>query len=72
MHKLNAVLMAALALAVIASAAFLADESTTSAGRDAEKADRLLRKLADPDPDVRREGEDGLRAMGPRAAPALR
>jgi hypothetical protein len=72
MVKLNAVLMVVLALAVVAAALFLADESTTSVGRDTERADRLLRKLADADPDVRREGEEGLRAMGPRAVPALR
>jgi len=72
MYRLNAALMVGLALAVIASAAFLADESASSSERDSARADRLLRKLADPDPDVRREGEDGLRAMGPRAEAALR
>jgi hypothetical protein len=72
MVKLNAVLMVVLALAVVASAVFLADESATSSGRDDDQARRLLRKLADPDPDVRREGEAGLRGMGPRAEAALR
>lgn len=72
MVKLNAVLMVVLALAVVAAALFLADESATSAARDDGQARRLLRKLADPDPDVRREGEEGLRAMGPRAETAIR
>jgi hypothetical protein len=72
MVKLNAALMVVIVLAVVASALFLADESTSAAGRDDEQARRLLRKLADPDPDVRREGEEGLVAMGPRATLAIR
>ncbi len=72
MVRLNAVLMIVLALAVVVSATFLALEESASVDRDAARAERLLRKLTDPDPDVRREGEEGLRAMGPRAAAALR
>jgi hypothetical protein len=33
---------------------------------------KLLRKLSDSDPDVRREGEAGLRGLGPAAVAPLR
>ena len=71
MQRFRPVLMALSALAVIAAALFL---STGPASRaDASARTRaLLRRLADSDPDVRREAEAGLRALGPRAAGALR
>jgi hypothetical protein len=72
MPKLNLVLMVALALAVIGGAAFLSLQKADSQTSDRAETGKLLRKLADPDPDVRHEAEAGFREMGPRGLPALR
>ncbi len=72
MPRLNAVLMAALALATIATAGFLALERTADLKPAPVRVEPLLRKLADRDPDLRREGEESLRALGPRAVAHLR
>jgi len=71
MPKLNAVLMVVLAVAVIAATGFLVlRPSAPAAG--APKSEQLIRKLADADSDVKREGEEGLRSLGSAAVAPLR
>lgn len=69
MPKLNAVLMVVLAVAVIAATGVLVLRPSPPPPVPAE---HYLRKLADPDSDVKREGEEGLRKMGPAAVAPLR
>ena len=64
MPKRNAVLMGVLAVAVIAAMGFLALRPTPIQAADPVQIQLLLRKLADADVDVRREGETGLRQLG--------
>lgn len=72
MPRLNGVLMAILAAAVIGTAVFLSLEKTPApAGPDPALVQKLLRKLSDSDPDVRREGEAGFRELGPKAISPL-
>jgi hypothetical protein len=72
MPKLNVVLMLTLAVAVIAAMAFLTLRPTPAQEIEPAQLQKLLRKLGDSDPDVRREGEDGLRGLGPAAVLPLR
>ena len=72
MPKLNAVLMVVLAVAVIAATAFLTLRPTPAQAIEPAQVQKLLRKLGDSDPDVRREGEAGLRGLGPAAVAPLR
>lgn len=72
MPKLNAVLMAVFAVGVIVALAVLTLRPTPAAELDSAQVQRLLRKLGDADPDLRREGEEGLRRMGPAAHEPLR
>jgi hypothetical protein len=72
MPKLNAVLMVLLAVAVIAATGFLALRPRPAAPADSVRIEGLLRKLADADSDVRREGESGLRSLGTLAVAPLR
>jgi hypothetical protein len=72
MPKLNAVLMAVLAVAVIGATAFLTLRPTPAQAIEPAQVQKLLRKLADSDPDIRREGEAGLRRAGTAAVPSLR
>lgn len=72
MYRLNLVLMAVLALAVIGAALFLSLEKAPAAEVDPALVQKLFRKLADPDPDVRREAEAAFRSLGPKAEPSLR
>lgn len=72
MPKLNAVLMVVLAVAVIAVTGTLVLRSPAPEERESVKVERLLRKLADPDSDQRREGEAGFRGMGPAAVAPLK
>ncbi len=69
MPKLNAVLMVVLAVAVIAATGVLVLRPSAP---QAVPPEHYLRKLADPDSDVKREGEDGLRKMGAAAVGPLR
>jgi hypothetical protein len=72
MPRLNGILMMVLAAAVIGTAVFLSLEKAPPAGGpDPAVVAKLLRKLSDSDPDVRREAERGFRAMGPKAAAPL-
>jgi len=66
MPKQNAVLMVILAVAVIAATGFLVLRPSGPAP-DPRQSELLIRKLADADSDVKREGEDGLRKMGKAA-----
>ena len=72
MPKLNAVLMVVLAVAVIGATAFLTLRPAPAQAVEPAQVQKLLRKLADPDPDIRREGEAGLRQAGTAALPPLR
>jgi hypothetical protein len=72
MPKLNVVLMVALAVGVIAAMAFLTLRPTPPAEMEPAQVQKLIRKLGDTDPDVRREGEAGLRQAGNAAIPPLR
>ena len=71
MPKLNALLMVVLAVAVIAATGFLVLRPSGPAP-DPRQSELLIRKLADSDSDVKREGEDGLRKMGPAAVGPLK
>src|SRR5262245_55568611 len=72
MPKLNAVRMVVLAVAVIGATAFLTLRPAPAQALEPAQVQKLLRKLADPDPDIRREGEAGLRQAGTAAFPPLR
>jgi hypothetical protein len=72
MPKLNAVLMSLLALLVIAAMGFLALRPGPAPQAPPVQVEKLLRKLGDPDPDVRREGEAGLRHAGAASFAPLR
>jgi hypothetical protein len=72
MPKLNAVLMVVLAVAVIGATAFLTLRPAPARTIEPAQVQKLLRKLADSDPDIRREGEAGLRQAGTAAIPPLR
>ena len=72
MPKLNAVLMVVFAVAVIAATAFLTLRPTPAQDIEPAQVQKLLRKLADADPDVRREGEAGFRNLGAAAVAPLR
>jgi hypothetical protein len=71
MPKLNAVLMVVLAVAVLlGTGLFVLRAPATDEGASV-RVEKLLRKLADSDSDARREGEDGLRKLGPAALARL-
>jgi HEAT repeat protein len=72
MPKLNAVLMALFAVAVIAVMAFLTLRPAPAQEIEPAQVQKLLRKLGDRDPDLRREGEAGLRELGKSAVAPLR
>ena len=72
MPKLNAVLMVLFAVAAIAALAFLTLRPAPAQDLDPARIQKLVRKLGDADPDVRREGEAGLRQAGPASIPPLR
>jgi hypothetical protein len=72
MPKLNLVLMVVLAVGVIAGMAFLTLRPSCVRPMDPAHVQKLIRKLGDSDPDVRREGEAGLRQAGAGAIPQLR
>jgi hypothetical protein len=72
MPRLNGILMALLAVAVIGTAVFLSlEKSPSPAGPDPVLVQKLLRKLSDSDPDIRREAEFGFKAMGFNAVAPL-
>jgi hypothetical protein len=72
MPKLNAVLMAVLAVAVIAAMGFLTLRPPPAQEIQPAQVEKLVRKLGDPDPDVRHEGEAGLRRAGAASVAPLR
>jgi hypothetical protein len=74
MPKRNAVLMTVLAVALIAAMGFLALRPAPAPAPEIQPAQvqKLLRKLGDSDPDVRREGEAGLRQAGVASIVPLR
>lgn len=64
--------MIVLAVAVIAATGFLVLRQEPKPPTDGDRVEALLRKFGDPDSDVRREGEEGLRKMGAAAVEPLR
>jgi len=72
MPKLNAVLMAVFATALIAALGFLTLRPVPAQDVDPVQIQKLVRKLGDSDPDVRREGEAGLRQAGAASLSPLR
>lgn len=70
MPKLNVVGMIVLSLGIAAGAAVMS--LRTSSQRPDPQVDRLIRRLADTDPDLRREAERELKQLGPVAAGALK
>lgn len=73
MPRLNLVLMSVFSAAVVAIGALMALEGGGPSAPDPDAALRkLIRRLADSDPDVRRDAEAGLKRLGPGAVPALR
>lgn len=71
MPKLNAVLMVALSAAVLGGIGWaVLGRSDGTVAREEDR--RLLRKLADGDPDVRREAAAEIRARGPHGRELLR
>lgn len=71
MPKLNAAAMVVLTLAVIAGAGYLVLHKAEAGAADPAALRKLLRNLSDRDPDVSREAEASLRAMGPEAVRPL-
>ncbi len=71
MPKLNLIGMVVLCLAVAGGAAVMALRAGP-ARVDQPRVDRLIRRLADTDPDLRREAERELKELGPKAEPALK
>ena len=70
MPRLNVIAMVVLCVGVAAGAAALA--LRTPARKDAPRVERLIRQLGDADPDVRRDAERELKALGPKAETALK
>jgi hypothetical protein len=72
MPKLNAVLMAVLSAAVIGVLGWRVMGQGDGGAAERARAAKILRKLADPDPDLRREAETEIKAMGVRGKEILR
>src|SRR5688572_20999202 len=70
MPRLNVIGMIVLSLAVFAGAAVMA--LRTGNPRPDPQVDRLIRRLGDTDPDLRREAERELKELGRVAEPALK
>lgn len=64
--------MVVCAVAVIAATAFLTLRPTPAQELEPAQVQKMLRKLGDSDPDVRREGEAAFRALGTAAIAPLR
>ena len=71
MPKLNLIGMIVLSVAIAAGAAVMAMR-TSNVRTPAPQLGRLIRLLGDTDPDLRREAEQELKALGARAEPALK
>jgi len=71
MPKINIIGMVVLCLAVFAGAAAMALRSSPPRV-DTARVDRLIRRLGDHDPDLRREAERELKDLGRKAEPALK
>lgn len=72
MPKINAVLMVVLSVAVIGVLGWRALGQGDDGAAERARAAKILRKLADPDPDLRREAAGELKAMGARGKELLR
>jgi hypothetical protein len=72
MYKLNVALMVVLSIAVVATGALLAIERDPAGAPQDAQVKKLIRQLADSDPDVRRDAEAALKRLGPTAVPALK
>jgi hypothetical protein len=72
MPKLNAVLMVLLSGAVIGVLGWRVLGRADDGAAERARAAKILRKLADSDPDLRREAETEIKAMGVRGKEILR
>jgi hypothetical protein len=72
MPKLNAVLMVLLSAAVLGGMGWWVLGRGDDGALERVRAAKLLRKLADADPDLRREAEAELRALGAKGKEILR
>lgn len=72
MKPLNLVLMVALTAGVIVTAGMLSLGPREDEDPERRRVARLLRKLGDPDLQLRREAEEAFRKMGAGAVPVLR
>jgi hypothetical protein len=72
MPKLNAVLMVLLSAAVIGVLGWRVLGQGDDGAAERVRAAKILRKLADPDPDLRREAATEIKAMGVRGKEILR
>lgn len=72
MPKINAVLMVLLSSAVIGVLGWRVLGEGDDGAAERARASKILRKLADPDPDLRREAETEIKAMGVRGKEILR
>jgi hypothetical protein len=72
MPKLNAVLMVVLSAAVIGVLGWRALGEGDGGAAERARAAKILRKLADPDPDLRREAESEIKSLGSRGKEILR
>ncbi|HEX7901948.1 MAG TPA: hypothetical protein VF950_29585 [Planctomycetota bacterium] len=72
MPKLNAVLMVVLSAAVIGALGWRALGQGDGGAAERARAAKIVRKLADPDPDLRREAESEIKSLGLRGKEILR
>jgi hypothetical protein len=72
MPKLNAVLMVVLTSAVIGVLGWRVLGQGDGGAAERARAAKILRKLADPDPDLRREAESEIKSLGSRGKDILR
>ena len=72
MPKLNAVLMVLLSSAVIGVLGWRVLGQGDGGAAERVRAAKIVRKLADPDPDLRREAESEIKSLGSRGKEILR
>ena len=72
MPKLNAVLMVVLSAAVIGVLGWRVLGQCDGGAAERVRTSKILRKLADADPDLRREAESEIKSLGARGKEILR
>lgn len=71
MPKVNAVLMVLLSAGVLGGMGWWVLGQKDDGAAERARTAKILRKLADPDPDLRREAEAEIKSMGPRGKELL-